>query len=58
MRGVLRLTIALALLAAAAGCRRDGAPSAAPAERPNVPLLVTIDTLRADHLGRYGTQAR
>ncbi len=56
MRGVLRLTIALALLAAAAGCRRDGAPSAAPAERPNV-LLVTIDTLRADHLGCYGRQA-
>ena len=53
MRGVLRLTLALALLAAAAGCRRDGAPSAAPAERPNV-LLVTIDTLRADHLGCYG----
>ena len=56
MRGVLGLTIALALLAAAAGCRRDGAPSAAPAERPNV-LLVTIDTLRADHLGCYGRQA-
>jgi choline-sulfatase len=56
MSGVLRLSIALALLAAAAACGRDRAPSPAPAERPNV-LLVTIDTLRADHLGCYGHQA-
>jgi arylsulfatase len=38
----------LALVAGA--CRGSGAPATA---RPNV-LLVTIDTLRADHLGAYG----
>lgn len=32
----------------------DGAPSAG--DRPNV-LLISIDTLRADHLGRYGGPA-
>jgi len=35
-----------------AGCRR-APPTAPPAERPNV-LLITIDTLRADHVGCYG----
>src|SRR5437667_7905869 len=34
-----------------AGCR--GASRASPPDRPNV-LLVTIDTLRADHVGCYG----
>ena len=34
------------------GCRA-GASRSSPADRPNV-LLVTIDTLRADHLGCYG----
>jgi len=43
------LLFGLALLA---GCRRTTQP-AVPVERPNV-LLVTIDTLRADHLGCYG----
>src|SRR4051812_5064209 len=55
MRGVLGLPIALAILAPAPACRRDVAPTP-PSERPNV-LLVTIDTLRADHLGCYGHQA-
>ncbi len=36
------------LVLAATGCLRDGAD-----ERPNV-LLITVDTLRADHLGAYG----
>ncbi len=51
---VLRLAVALAVLGAAAGgCsgRKGG-----PAPRPSV-LLVTIDTLRADHVGCYGYRA-
>src|SRR5829696_8234609 len=56
MRGVLGLPIVLAILAPAPACRRDMAPSPGPSERPNF-LLVTIDTLRADHLGCYGRQA-
>jgi arylsulfatase A-like enzyme/Tfp pilus assembly protein PilF len=40
--------VAVVLLAAAAWVVRDRGP-----KRPNV-LLVTIDTLRADHLGSYG----
>ena len=39
----------LALAAGVAGCRR----AAAGPERPSV-LLVTIDTIRADHVGAYG----
>lgn len=35
-------------LAGLAGCRRNAPPA-----RPNV-LLITIDTLRADHVGAYG----
>src|SRR5437867_13236697 len=38
-----------------AGCRR-APPADTPAARPTV-LLVTIDTLRADHLGCYGHAA-
>ena len=42
---------------AAAACRREAPDSGVrAAERPNV-LLVTIDTLRADHVGCYGYQA-
>jgi arylsulfatase A-like enzyme/tetratricopeptide (TPR) repeat protein len=44
-----------AAIAFAAGCGRDPEPDAAPAARPNV-LLVTIDTLRADHVGSYGAR--
>src|SRR5262249_15747522 len=39
-------------LALAAGCRPDCTPPAGPV-RPNV-VLITVDTLRADHLGCYG----
>jgi arylsulfatase A-like enzyme/Tfp pilus assembly protein PilF len=44
--------LAFSVLAASAGCRggSGGAPNSG---RPNI-LLVTIDTLRADHLGCYG----
>src|SRR6476469_9856 len=47
--------LALTFLSPAAGCRsRDSKSSPAdPSSRPNV-LLVTIDTLRADHVGSYG----
>ncbi len=45
---------ALALLALAAGCRRDCTPPPGTA-RPNV-LLITVDTLRADHVGAYGSR--
>jgi choline-sulfatase len=45
------LIVAAAL--AGAGCGRRAVPPAAPAARANV-LLVTIDTLRADHVGCYG----
>ena len=48
----LRMTLAILFAALPVGCaRRPGPPVAA--ERPNV-LLVTIDTLRADHVGCYG----
>jgi arylsulfatase A-like enzyme/Tfp pilus assembly protein PilF len=43
---------ALLALLLVAGCRRERAAGTT-AARPNV-LLVTIDTLRADHLGCYG----
>ncbi|HEX6203181.1 MAG TPA: sulfatase [Thermoanaerobaculia bacterium] len=45
----------LAAAAALAGCRGAGDAAAAPAlpEGTNI-LLVTVDTLRADHLGSYG----
>ena len=43
---------ALLALLLIAGCRRER-PAGAAAAKPNV-LLVTIDTLRADHLGCYG----
>ncbi len=57
-----RAAIAAALAAALAGCPgpREDAAKKAPAARPVVAgnrlnvLLVTIDTLRADHLGAYG----
>jgi len=41
------------LVAIAAGACSGSPPPASPPPRPNV-LLVTIDTLRADHLGCYG----
>ncbi len=47
-----RLPLALVAVALLAGGCAGGRPGA-PASRPNV-LLVTIDTLRADHLGCYG----
>jgi choline-sulfatase len=50
-----RRFLALTFLTLAVGCGSRGSDSsvAAPPSRPNV-LLVTIDTLRADHVGSYG----
>src|SRR5438128_5048817 len=46
------LVAALPSCLAATGCKRE-APDRGSGPRPNV-LLVTIDTLRADHVGCYG----
>ena len=53
-----RTVILLALCALAAACRTDCTPmgsGTAGGTRPNV-ILVTIDTLRADHVGAYGNK--
>src|SRR3954468_19016150 len=52
MRSFLAATFALAALILANACRANPR-SSPPPDRPNV-LLVTIDTLRADHVGCYG----
>jgi arylsulfatase len=44
---------ALAALLALAGCGEDAAPRAT---APKLLLLLTVDTLRADHLGAYGSE--
>ncbi len=51
----MRFLIALILVMLVVGCGSRGSQStvSAPQNRPNV-LLVTIDTLRADHVGSYG----
>jgi arylsulfatase A-like enzyme len=51
-----RATVLLALLALACASEPEPGPSSAPAawpERPNV-LLISLDTLRRDHVGAYG----
>jgi arylsulfatase A-like enzyme len=56
LRGRILLLGTLAIaLALCSGCRRagDGVLHAADGGRPNL-LLITVDTLRADHLGSYG----
>ena len=53
----LRLVFLIGCLALVCGCKRDPSPATASA-RPNV-IVITVDTLRADHLGCYGfAQAR
>jgi arylsulfatase A-like enzyme/Tfp pilus assembly protein PilF len=48
--------LTLALLAAAAGCRPQ--PATVPTRFPGAPvILISIDTLRADHLPAYGYRA-
>jgi arylsulfatase A-like enzyme/Tfp pilus assembly protein PilF len=47
---------AILAVALSAGCRRASSQGPASGPRPNV-LLVTIDTLRADHVGVYGYAA-
>ena len=57
MARTMRTPRAWAVILAAAlpmgGCARPTVPASPPAGKPNV-LLVTIDTLRADHVGCYG----
>jgi len=48
-----RLLLGVALGAMAGACHQPGNPIEAGTPRPNV-LLISIDTLRADHLGCYG----
>jgi len=52
MRCFLAKIFAVTTLTAAVACRAGASRSSTP-DRPNV-LLVTIDTLRADHVGCYG----
>jgi choline-sulfatase len=49
--------LAVLFLALVAGCRADskGSPARSPAGPPSI-VLVSIDTLRADHLGAYGAK--
>ncbi len=55
LRGVVLVMLAAASAAVAqAAATRKAPPKAQP--RPNV-ILITIDTLRADHVGCYGAQA-
>lgn len=54
MRSLFATSIVLTMLPPAAGCRAEVSQSSS-ADMPNV-LLVTIDTLRADHVGCYGYQ--
>jgi len=49
----LRLGFALLTLALGSACNRIDLAPGPPADAPNV-VLVTIDTLRADHVGAYG----
>jgi arylsulfatase A-like enzyme len=52
--GPMRLICTLFVVLAVSGCRQPASgPAAVAKDHPNV-LLVTIDTLRADHLGSYG----
>src|SRR5262245_19165573 len=49
-----RLAVGIAMLAAALGCDRVWSPGAGEVDRI---VLVSIDTLRADHVGAYGASA-
>ncbi len=50
----MRRICTLFFVLAVGGCRQPASgPAPVAREHPNV-LLVTIDTLRADHLGSYG----
>jgi arylsulfatase A-like enzyme/tetratricopeptide (TPR) repeat protein len=52
MRSLPTGIVAVTVVITASGCRAGASRSSSP-DRPNV-LLVTIDTLRADHVGCYG----
>lgn len=52
-RGIRRCIGPALLLVSLGACTGSGGPPAAARDRPNV-LLITVDTLRPDHLGCYG----
>jgi choline-sulfatase len=54
---VRSLILTFALLAAAACSRQGSEPERRPVQIPTSLLLITIDTLRADHVGVYGHAA-
>jgi tetratricopeptide (TPR) repeat protein len=54
---VYRLLVTLALSAAAAACGREPSPIALDRFRGAPIVLISIDTLRADHLAAYGYRA-
>jgi arylsulfatase A-like enzyme/tetratricopeptide (TPR) repeat protein len=55
LQGGKKTFFILALLLALAACTHKGAPGAAPDVPKNTPvILISIDTLRADHLPAYG----
>ncbi len=53
--GLIHHGLPLLASLALSACGRDRAAPASPATRPSL-LLVSIDTLRADHLGAYGAK--
>ncbi|MDH3214183.1 MAG: sulfatase [Gemmatimonadota bacterium] len=53
MRAAKRTTVALAAIALAIAATTCGKPAGKPGARPNL-LLITVDTLRQDHVGAYG----
>ncbi|PYT11786.1 MAG: hypothetical protein DMF51_14670 [Acidobacteria bacterium] len=52
-RATTRALLAPLVLGALCACAGGGMPASTPRGRPNV-LLITVDTLRPDHLGCYG----
>src|SRR5687767_4149761 len=54
MFAIVRVLIVTLTLAALAACARDSAPPPAPANAIRNIVIITIDTLRADHVGAYG----
>lgn len=53
MLRLLRCLLAAVLFVIWPGCRREGSGALTRAEKPDI-ILISIDSLRADHLGCYG----
>ena len=54
MSAIVRAFIVTLTLAGIAACARDAAPPPQPARPVRNVVVITIDTLRADHVGAYG----